>query len=170
MANLVARMVGAAGFNARSYEEVEADSTANMQAIAVVILSSVGAAIGIGAVDFRSLVGLLAGAIVTWLVWVALTVFIGTKLLPGTETKSNFGEILRTTGFSSSVGVLRALGIVPVIGPLLFSLVTIWMLLTFVIAIRQALDYTSTARALAVCLLGWIIHAILFLGLARVAI
>jgi len=170
MTNLVARMVGAAGFRAQSYEEVEADSSANLQAIAVVLLSSICAAIGVGAVDSRSMLGLIAGAILTWIVWVLLTLFIGTRLLPGRETKSDFGEVLRTTGFSSSIGILRVLGIVPVVGPVLFTLVTIWMLLTFVIAIRQALDYTSTSRAFVVCLLGWIIHGVAFLGLARIMI
>ena len=45
MGKLVARMVGTAGFDARCYEAIEADSTANLQAIAVVVVSSIAAAI-----------------------------------------------------------------------------------------------------------------------------
>jgi hypothetical protein len=43
------------------------------------------------------------------------------------------------------------------------------MLLTFVVAVRQALDYASSARALAVCLLGWLIHGVLFFAFVRTA-
>jgi len=47
MNTLASRVLGSAILQARSYEEVEADHTANWQAIAVVLLSSFGAAIGI---------------------------------------------------------------------------------------------------------------------------
>ncbi len=167
MQSFPSRMVGAARFHSGTYEEVEADASANGQAVAVVIITSLAAAIGVGATDPRSLLGMLVVAILSWLVWVMLTLFIGTRLLPGSVTQADFGQILRTTGFSASVGILRLLGIFPAIRGPVFAVVTIWMLLTFVIAIRQALDYTSTGRAVAVCLLGWFIHGILFFGFVR---
>ena len=170
MAQLVSRMVGAARFDAESYEAVEADTTANGSAVGVVILSSMATAIGAGAVDMRSLVGLLAVAFLSWMVWVMLTLFIGSRLLPEKNTVVDFGQLLRTTGFSASIGILRVFGVLPVIGKIIFAIVTIWMLLTFVVAIRQALDYTSTARAFAVCILGWVIHGILLFGLTRVVV
>ena len=37
----------------------------------------------------------------------------------------------------------------------------IWMLVAMVIAVRQALDYQSTFRTVAVCLIGWVIQAVL---------
>ncbi|MDZ7844372.1 MAG: hypothetical protein U5K99_06195 [Anaerolineales bacterium] len=33
----------------------------------------------------------------------------------------------------------------------------IWMLAAMVVGVRQALDYSSTWRAVGVCVLGWII-------------
>jgi hypothetical protein len=167
MQSFPARMVGAARFHSGTYEEVEADHTANGQAVAVVVIASVAAVIGVGATDPRSLLAMLGFEIISWLVWVMLTLFIGTRLLPGSVTKADFGEVLRTTGFSASVGILRVLGVFQAIREPVFAVVTIWMLLTFVIAIRQALDYTSTGRAVAVCLLGWFIHGILFFGFVR---
>jgi hypothetical protein len=110
---------------------------------------------------------MLGVAMLSWLIWVMLTLFIGTRLLPGSATKADFGQVLRTTGFSASIGILRVLGIFPVIRGPVFFVVTALMLVTFVIAIRQALDYTSTGRAVAVCLLGWFIHGILFFGFVR---
>ena len=170
MDGLLARMVGTAFFNAQSYEAVEADPRATLPAIAVVVMSSIAAAIGAGALGLRSIAGMLAAAILSWMIWVLLTLFIGTQILKRPETHTNFGEILRTTGFSASIGILRIFGILPVVGLPIFVIVEVWMLMTFVIAIRQALDYTSTGRALAVCLLGWLLHAIVFFGFVRIVV
>jgi hypothetical protein len=148
-------MVGAARLSRETYEEVEADTTANGSAVAVVILFSLAAAIGLHASDPRSIFGVFVVSLVTWLVWVLLTLFIGTRLLPESTTRADFGQVLRTTGYSTSVGI---------------AVVGIWMLVSFVIAIRQALDYSSTARAFAVCVLGWIIHWVLLFGFVRTAI
>jgi hypothetical protein len=167
MQSFPARMVGAARLHSGTYEEVESDITANGQAVAVVVIASLAAAVGAGATDPRGLLGMLGVAMLSWLIWVMLTLFIGTRLLPGSATKADFGQVLRTTGFSASIGIFRALGAFSAIRGPVFTVVTIWMLITFVIAIRQALDYTSTGRAVAVCLLGWIIHGILFFGFVR---
>jgi hypothetical protein len=103
------------------------------------------------------------------MIWIGLTLVIGKWVMPGPETQTGFGEILRTTGFSATPGMLRALAAVPLFGFPLFFGVTIWMLFSFVAAIRQALDYASFHRALAVCVLGWIIHGVLFFSFVIVA-
>jgi len=167
MQSFPARMIGAARLHSGTYEEVESDVTGNAQAVIVVIIASLAASIGIGATDPRSVVGMLMVAILSWLVWVMMTLFIGTRLLPGNVTHADFGQVLRTTGFSASIGLLRILGIIPEIREAVFAIVTIWMLVTFIVAIRQALDYQSTGRAVAVCILGWLIHGLLFFGFVR---
>ena len=159
MASFVERMIGAARLNVSTYEEVGADTTASGQAMAVVVLSSVAA--GVGTLHRWSLASLVVGillALVGWFVWAFLTYLVGTKLLPEPQTRSNVGELLRTTGFSSSPGVLRILGVLPGLGWLVSLAVTIWMLIAMVVAVRQALDYTSTGRAVGVCIIGWIIY------------
>ena len=163
-------MVGAARLRRETYEEVEADTGANGQAVAIVVLYSVAAAIGASASDTRSLVGILVVLLLSWVIWVLLTLFIGTRLLPESTTRSDFGEILRTTGFSASPGILMIFARLPGIGGAVVAVVGIWMLVTFVVAIRQALDYSSTARALAVCVLGWIIQWVVFFGFSRTLI
>ena len=65
------------------------------------------------------------------------------------------GQLLRTIGFASAPGILRVLGVIPGMAALVFIVTAIWMLMAMTVAIRQALDYTSTARAFAVCALGW---------------
>jgi hypothetical protein len=116
------------------------------------------------------LIGGTIAALVAWFIWAFVTYLIGAKLLPEPQTRSDAGELLRTTGFSSSPGLLRIFGLVPVLGGLVVFVINIWMLVAMVIAVRQALDYTSTWRAIGVCLLGWLLLVIVsafFLGIVR---
>jgi hypothetical protein len=159
MASFTDRMIRAAKLDVNLYEEVEADKSAMGQAMAVVVLSSVAA--GVGTIGTIGLMGLVLGtiaALLGWFIWAFLTYFIGTKLLPEPQTKADYGELLRTIGFSSSPGVLRVLAIIPAIGGIVNFLIGIWMLVAMVIAVRQALDYKSTWRAAGICLIGWIIQ------------
>ena len=159
MASFTDRMIRAAKLDVDLYEEVEEDKSAMGQALGVVILSSVAAGIGtIGTIGLKGLVLGTIAALLGWFIWAFLTYFIGTKLLPEPQTKSDYGELLRTIGFSSSPGVLRVLGIIPLLGGILNLLTGIWMLVAMVIAVRQALDYKSTWRAAGVCLIGWIVQ------------
>jgi hypothetical protein len=43
------------------------------------------------------------------------------------------------------------------VGGVVTFVVQIWMLIAMVIAVRQALDYTSTWRAVGVCVIGWLV-------------
>lgn len=163
MSRFISRMIRAAKLDVQLYEEVEADRTAMGQAIGVVVLSSVAA--GIGSSGVFGLGGMFAGAIaslVGWFIWAYLTYFIGTKLLPEPQTQADHGELLRTIGFSSSPGLIRVFGIVPALAGILFLVAGIWMLVAMVIAVRQALDYKSTMRAVGVCLIGWIVQGVIF--------
>ena len=163
MASIKDRMIRAAKLDVSLYEEVEADKNATWQAMAVVVLSSVAA--GIGTIGTTRLTGLALGivvALVAWLIWAFLTYYIGTKLLPEPQTKADYGELLRTIGFASSPGIFRVLGIIPVVGNILHSICSIWMLIAMVIAVRQALDYRSTWRAVGVCLIGWVVQVLIF--------
>ena len=163
MASITDRMIRAAKLDVNLYEEVEADKSAMGQAMAVVVLSSVAA--GIGTVGTAGIKGLVLGTIVAlvgWFIWAFLTYYIGTRLLPEPQTKADYGDLLRTIGFSSSPGVLRVLGIIPMLGNILNFICGIWMLVAMVIAVRQALDYKSTWRAVGVCLIGWIVQIVIF--------
>ena len=160
MSKFTERMIRAAKLDINLYEEVEADKTAMSQAIGVVVLSSLAA--GIGSMSMRGgnlFLGTIV-ALVGWYIWAYLTYFIGTKFLPEAQTKADHGELLRTIGFSSSPGLIRILGIIPMLTKLVFMVAGIWMLIAMVIAVRQALDYKSTPRAIGVCLIGWIIQVV----------
>jgi len=163
MDSYINRIIRAAKLDVNLYEEVEADKGAMSQAMGVVVLSSVAAGIGsISSVGFKGLIVGTISALIGWFIWAYLTYFIGTKLLPEPQTKSDVGELLRTIGFSSSPGLIRIFGIIPGLATLVIFVASIWMLVAFVIAVRQALDYQSTLRAVGVCIIGWIIQVIIF--------
>lgn len=162
MSSFKDRIIRAAKLDVKLYEEVEADKGAMAQAMGVVVLSSIAA--GIGTIGEGGVGGILIGTIATligWFVWAYLTYFIGTKFLPEPQTKANHSELLRTIGFSSSPGLIRVLGIIPGSGMVVSLVASIWMLAAMVIAVRQALDYKSTLRAIGVCVIGWIIQALI---------
>ena len=165
------RIVRAAKLDVHLYEEVEADTRAMGQAMGVVVLSS--AAAGVGGIARGGLGGILLGtitALVAWYVWAYLTYFIGTKFFPEPQTKADLGELLRTVGFSSSPGLIRVLGIIPALGPAVFLVASIWMLVAMVIAVRQALDYESTLRAVGVCVVGWTIQLLILTSLFSILV
>ena len=162
MTNFKDRIIRAAKLDVDLYEEVEADTGAMGQAMGIVVLSSIAA--GLGSIASGGLGGILIGtifALIGWYVWAYLTYFIGTKFLPEPQTKADLGELLRTIGFSSSPGLIRVLGIIPGLGGVVFLVASIWMLVAMIIAVRQALDYKSTFRAVGVCVVGWIIQTLI---------
>ncbi|MBI2061026.1 MAG: hypothetical protein HYT87_14765 [Nitrospirae bacterium] len=168
MSNLFPRMLRAAKLEAALYEEVEADKSATGQALVVVALSAIAAAIG--SISAVGTTGILIGSIVavgSWFVWALLTYVIGTKILPSPQTQSDVGELLRTIGFSSAPGAIRVLGVIPGVQSIVFFVAGIWMLASMVIAVRQALDYTSTLRAVAVCAVGWVVQLVLLVAVSK---
>ena len=161
MSSFTDRMIRAAKLDVNLYEEVEADQGAMGQAMAVVVLASVAA--GIGSISVAGIRGIILGtisALVGWFIWAFLTYIIGTKLLPEPQTKADYGELLRTIGFSSSPGIIRVIGIIPGLSWVISLIAGIWMLVAMVIAVRQALDYQSTLRAVGVCFIGWLVQVL----------
>lgn len=154
------RLLGAMALDVAIYEEVEGDRGATTQAFSVVVLSSLAAGIGargfgentVSNIAFITIVSLLA-----WAGWALVTFEIGARLMPDPQTRVDVGQLLRTIGFASTPGLLRVLGVLPRATIPVFVVTSIWMLLAMVVAVRQALDYRSTARAAAVCLLGWVL-------------
>lgn len=161
MASFTERIIGAAKLDAATYEEVERDTTALSQAMAVVALAAVSA--GIGSIRYGGLGGLVSGAVgalVGWFVWALVVFLIGTKLLPEPQTKADLGELLRTIGFSASPGLLGIVGIVPILGGLARLVLAIWQLAAMVVAVRQALDYQTTGKAVVVCIIGFLAYVV----------
>ena len=160
--SMIERMIRASRLDINMFEEVEADTSATNQALLIVAL--VALATGIASLGTTGPIGLLVGvvlAIAGWALWAWIVHLIGTKIMPSHSTHADWGQLARTLGFAQSPGIFRALGFIPVVGNIIFAVASIWMLVAMVVAVRQALDYTSTLRALAVVLIGFIPYLVL---------
>jgi len=157
----VSRIIRACKLDVNLYEEVEADKAATFQAAGVVVLSSLAA--GVGALSLGAFNFLMAPllALVSWYVWAYLIYFIGAKFFPEPTTKADHGQLLRTIGFSSAPGLIRVFGIIPNLMSIAYIAASIWMLVAMVIAVRQALDYKSTWRAVGVVVTAFLIQSII---------
>jgi hypothetical protein len=160
MVKFMFRVIGAAMLNASAYEDVEADPNATPQAVAVIALASLAAGFGANGwngqgramLAFSATAGFLG--LLAWASWALVTCEIGGHLLPEQQTRVNVWELLRTIGFSTAPALFLVFGAFGAT-TLIFAITSVWMLAAMVLAVRQALDYTSTLRAVAVCALGW---------------
>jgi hypothetical protein len=164
------RLIGAAMLDRGMYEGIEADARATRQAALTVLLASLAAGLGAGGVwtpdpSRFALVSVIA--LVTWLAWAMMTFQIGTWVLPGRQTTSSFGELLRTIGFAAAPGLFQVFAALPGMAVPVFVATTAWMFVAMVVGVRHALDYPRTGRALAVCGLaaGLVLAFVLIFGL-----
>src|SRR5262245_28400365 len=124
------RLVGAALLDNATYEEVEADRTANAQTLAVVVMSSAAAAVGArgtaagAAWTFFASASVLA--LLTWAAFALLTFEVGSRILPTPETRIDPGELLRTLGFAAAPELIQVFGVVPEIRRPAFVLAICW--------------------------------------------
>ena len=155
MASIQDRVIGALRLNVATFEDVERDQSATGQAAMVVLAGAISGGLGTGRLS-----GIVLGAILGvagWAVAAYVLMFVGTRLLPGKNTEADFGQVARTIGFAQAPYLLGILGIIPVLGYLIRIVLSIWVLVAMVIAVRQALDYDDTFRAVVVCVIAWVI-------------
>jgi len=156
------RVKGALLLDVKTYEEIEADTTANAQALLVVVAASLAA--GLGAGVRLGVIGLLretVGALVGWVMWAGVTWMIGSKLLPEPQTRTDMGELLRVIGYAYAPQLFAFFAFIPILGGVVNTVVAFWLLAATILAVRQALDYASTLRAAAVVLIGWLVFVVI---------
>lgn len=156
-----ARVRGVLLLDVKTFEEIEGDGTANLQAFVVVVGASMAAGLGAG---FRlGAIGLMRetlGALIGWVMWAAVTWVIGSKLLPEPQTRTDMGELLRVIGYAYAPNLFGVFAFIPALGVVISTVVAFWLLAATILAVRQALDYVSTWRAAAVVLIGWLIFVV----------
>jgi hypothetical protein len=158
------RMIGAAMLNPDAYEAVERDVRANKTALFIVIGTAIFA--GIGGLTSDGLGGLIGGviaAIISWVLYAIAAYLIGTKVFKTRSTESTLGECLRTLGFAQTPSFFRILSGIPILGWIITIIVDIWVFVATIIALRQALDFTSTGRAVITAIVAWIVYIIPYL-------
>jgi hypothetical protein len=157
-----ARLKGVLILDVRTYEEIEADTSATTQALLVVVVASVAAGLGAGVrLGVTGLLRETLGALIGWVMWAAVSWFIGSRLLPEPQTRTNMGELLRVIGFAYAPNLFGFFAFIPVLGRVVSTVVAFWLLAATIVAVRQALDYVSTLRAAAVVGIGWLIFVLI---------
>ena len=150
--------MGAALLRSDTYEDVEHDSSATLQAFLIVLLVSVSSGIGAMLADDTSVVDALVfgvvGGIVSWAVWALTTWIVGSTILKTADTEANWGQLARGTGFAQTPGIFSFLVFLPGIGWVIGLVVFVWRIAAMLIAVRQCLDYTSTWRAFFVVIIA----------------
>jgi hypothetical protein len=160
MTTFFRRVVSALGLDPQVFEEVEADRTALGQALVVVLLAGLGA--GIGNTGLRSdgggaIVAVTIVTVVGWVGWAWVIARLGTRVMPSPSTSADLGQVLRTLGFAAAPAMFRAFEAVGGLRWVLLPLTSVWMVMAMIIAIRQALDYSTTWQAVRLALLGWLV-------------
>jgi hypothetical protein len=175
---LIPRMIRAAKLDVNLYEEVEHDPTTTPQAMLVVIIAAIATGIGLSlrelavgqtSLFINRLIGGSIAALIGWLIWSFITYILGITIFKTPETEATYGQLLRTIGFSASPGTIRIFTFIPGLGAFVAIAGGIWQLVAMIIAVRQALDFTSTWRAVATCAVGWIIEILLVFPFLKVA-
>ena len=159
---LTSRLVGVLRLDAQAYEDIEHDRKATAKALTVVILGSLAAGLGAG-LTFgpTALVRETIGGVAGWVMWAGVTYLLGTRVWPESDTRTDMGELLRVIGFSYAPSFFSIFGVLPLIGGAVRVVVALWLLATTVVAVRQALDYRSTAKAFQVVFAGWLIFVLI---------
>lgn len=155
------RMLGAALLRVDTYEEVEHDRSATIQALFVVVVVAVASGAGAvlnGDTDWAN--GVIFGAargLIGWAVWALVTWLVGATILKTPNTEAEWGQLARGTGFAQTPGILTVFIFIPVVGLMIAAMAFFWQFAAMVIAVRQCLDYTSTLRAFFVILISFIV-------------
>ena len=163
------RFIGALVLDAGAFEDIEADRHAAMQSVLVLLAACAAGGIAGMGLGLIGAAGFATGAIVTlggWLLWVSVIAALGTRVFAEPQTKSNLRELLQTLGYAAAPGVLLVLAAMPAVASLVITVVSMWMMAAAVLAVRQALDYESTGRAIAVCVTAWILSVGVIGGIA----
>jgi hypothetical protein len=174
MGSLMYRALGVSVFDGGTFEAIESDRKATPQALLVVLASSLAGAIA----ATRSLeprltfiAAFMIVAVVVWLGWAHLILLIGGRQFRRPETRVDYGELVRTTGFAAAPGNLQVLALVSTIATPVIVATWIWMWAAMVVAVRHSLDVRSTWHAIVVCgaALGVILGTVILLtqGLDR---
>jgi len=171
------RMLRAAALHAATYEEIEADRSSIWQATLVVLGAC--AAIGVARYVQSSGVGLPASPLVLqvtlsiveplvlWVGGSAFVFMVGASFFRGPDTETDFPEVLRTTGFAFTPALLRIFAIAqpPWLGLGIDLIARVWVFIAFVVAVRQALDFT-TGRAIGTFGLATLLLWLMLWGLS----
>jgi hypothetical protein len=163
------RMLGAIRLDAAAYEEIEADQKATGEAAFIVVGTSLltGAVNGVVTGASAGFAGAIA-AFLGWVFYAWVAYIVGVKLFPGPQTKSSWGELARTLGYANTPRFLVIFELVPGFAGVARFVVSGWVLVATIVALRAALDVT-TGRAILVAI-GCVVAQIVIFIIVQIVI
>ena len=171
---IIQRGKDVATLNTRTYSEIAHDPNALPEAAIVVATVAISAGLGNVIHGANGLVGGVILSLLGWIISSAIIYFIGTRITGTPTTSGSVESILRTLGYASAPNVFMFLGFIWIIGPIVLFALSIWTLITTILAIRAALGMTlgravvtgliaMIAAALVQVLLSWIFGIDIFI-------
>ncbi len=157
MAQIADRMIRAAKLDPTLFSEIANDESTMSEAVTVVLITTAAAGLGAALAGPMGLIGGAVLALIGWFVQAMLAFFVGTKLIPDSDTRTDFSSVLRVTGYASAPGVLAALGFIPMLGAVAMFVAGLWQLAAFIVAIRVVMNFDGNGKAIMVVVIGWIV-------------
>ena len=160
MASFQQRIAGVLQLQPATFEEIEHDASAIQQAAIVVGAAALAKGLGLfpylGLFAVRYFIYTLVFTFIGWVVGSAVLWAVGTKAMPGKNTEADILQMMRVTGFSQAPAILSIFWIIPFLGWLISLVGSIWSLVCIVVAVRQALEYDDTVKAIIVVVVAWV--------------
>ncbi len=157
MAQLTDRMIRAAKLDPTLFDEIARDETTMGEAMTVVLIATAAAGIGASLAGPMGLIGGAVLALIGWIIQAVLAFFVGTKIIPDSDTKTDLMAVMRVTGYATAPGVLAALGFIPMLGWLAAFIAGLWQLAAFIVAIRVVMNFEGNGKAILVVIIGWLV-------------
>lgn len=160
MNQYLSRALRAAKLDRTLYREAAADPGYRVSAVITVIAYSSFS--GIGSFGMAGAAGVNIGMVTTligWYVWAFSTYMFGARFFPEARDPVERRAVYRAMGFATAPGMLRLFGLTPGVGGVIVLLVSLWVIVASVVAVKQAFNFSSTGRAVGVCLAGLTIGA-----------
>jgi len=155
---MLARAIGVFKLDVKTFEEIEHNTSLTLQAALIVLLVSLISGVGNGLFNgfvhktfLSGFLGSLISVLLGWLLWSAVTLFVGTRFFHG---EADMGQMLRVIGFAY---LPLMLSIIPCVGGVIGVL---WAIAAGFVAVRQGLDLDDM-KALLTVVVGAVAYIIL---------
>lgn len=158
---LAGRMIGAARLNGAVLRAVRDDRFATFQALQVVLLAALSAAMS-GTLPGDDPRLALASAIVAWLAWVFFAHQTATRALGLGDGSPDWNRLLRTAGFALAPAILLLFSSIPFVGPIFLAAGVVWTVVAMAGAVRHTYDGATWAKAIQASVVGWLAAGIVY--------
>jgi hypothetical protein len=151
----------------RTYAEIARDPNATKEAALIVVLVAIATGIGSAGDGTNGFIGGIVAGLLGWLIFSAVTYFVGTNITGTPTTAGSVESLLRTLGYARVPGLLAIFGFIWLLGDLVTLIAGLWILATSVYAIRATMNM-NWIRALATVFIAAIISGLVTLVLEQV--